>query len=120
MLNTGISTARALEPAAAALAQDGILLHYTDFGAAADRVARDVSGSSEGGSHADEIETSMMLYIDERSVDMTAAVKDIAPASTPFRLNRQPAERAPTPHPGSGATRRWRHGRKAGSLSKVS
>src|SRR5829696_8760292 len=32
VLNTGVSTTRALEPAAALLAQEGILLRYTDFG----------------------------------------------------------------------------------------
>ena len=30
----------------------------------------------EGGTHADEMETSMMLYIDPGSVDMSKAVKD--------------------------------------------
>ncbi len=89
MLNTGISTARALEPAAALLAQEGILMRYTDFGAAADRAAAGVRQQTIG-SHADELETSMMLYVDETSVDMRLAVKDAAPGSTPFRLNRQP------------------------------
>ena len=89
ILNTGVSTTRALEPAAALLAREGILLRYTDFGAAADRAAASIRQQPMG-SHADELETSMMLYIDDNSVDMRLAVKDIAPASTPFRLNRQP------------------------------
>ena len=89
VLNTGISTTRALEPAAALLAQEGILMRYTDFGAAAERAAVGVREQAIG-SHADEIETSMMLYIDAASVDMRLAVKDSAPVSTPFRLNRQP------------------------------
>ena len=88
VLNTGVSTSRSLEPAAALLAQDGILLRYTDFSAAATRAAESVKQQATG-SHADELETSMMLYIDETSVDMRLAVKDINPASTPFRLNRQ-------------------------------
>ena len=88
VLNTGISTTRALEPAAAQLAQDGILLRYTDFGAALDRAATSVR-QQEGGSHADEVETSMMLYIDPASVDMSLAVKDLSPRSTPMRLRRQ-------------------------------
>jgi uncharacterized protein (TIGR02246 family) len=71
------------------LAQEGILLRYTDFGAAADRAAAGVR-QQPSGSHADELETSMMLYIDDASVNMELAVKDIAPASTPFRLNRLP------------------------------
>ena len=88
VLNTGMSTVRALEPAAAALAADGVLLRYTNFGA---RLAAAAHGLSEqqGGSHADEIETSMMLYIDPSSVDMTKAVKDLGPPSTPPRFTRQ-------------------------------
>lgn len=76
VLNTGISTARALAPAADALAREGILLRYTDLGAAVDRVASRVKEQAAG-SHADEIETSMMLYIDPATVDMTRAVRDI-------------------------------------------
>jgi len=34
----------------------------------------------EGGTHADEIETSMMLYIAPDTVDMTKAVKDYHPS----------------------------------------
>lgn len=90
VLNTGISTIRALEPVAAQLAQEGILLAYTNFGEALDRAAGGVR-QQEGGSHADEVETSMMLYIDPSSVDMSLAVKDFAPRSTPMRLRRQKA-----------------------------
>lgn len=91
VLNTGISTLRALQPAAETLAQDGILLHYTDLGAAVERSAAKVR-QQEGGSHADEIETSMMLYIDPQSVDMSRAVKDLSPASSPMRLRRMPGQ----------------------------
>ena len=87
LLNTGISTVRALEPAAEALARDGILMRFTDFGAAADAAAARVR-QQELGSHADEIETSMMLYIDPGSVDMNLAVRDASPRSTPMRLTR--------------------------------
>lgn len=99
VLNTGISTTRALEPAAALLAQEGILMHYTDFGAAAGQAAAGVR-QQQIGSHADELETSMMLYIDEASVDMRLAAKESAPASTPFRLTRQPG--GPGTHSPSG------------------
>ena len=53
VLNTGVSTTRALEPAAALLAQEGILLRYTDFGAAAERAAASIRQQPIG-SHADE------------------------------------------------------------------
>ena len=87
VLNTGLSTVRALEPAATALAADGVLVRYTNltrFQAAMKGVIE-----QEGGSHADEVETSMMLFIDPSSVDMTKAVKDLAPSADRSRLTRQ-------------------------------
>jgi creatinine amidohydrolase len=77
-LNTGVSTVRALAPAAAALAREGILLGYTDLEKVLGPVEREV-GRQVGGSHADEIETSMMLVIAPETVDMTKAVKDYDP-----------------------------------------
>lgn len=52
VLNTGISTVRALEPAAATLANDGILLRFTDLGGALERIAAPIR-RQDGGSHAD-------------------------------------------------------------------
>lgn len=83
VLNTGISTLRALEPAAEALAREGILLRYTDFGGHLDRITAQWKQQPQG-SHADEIETSMMLYIEPASVDMKLAVRDIAPRNGAF------------------------------------
>lgn len=74
-LNTGVSTVRALEPAAEALAAEGILLRFTSLRKALGPVLKEVS-KQEGGTHADEIETSMMLYIAPETVDMSKAVKD--------------------------------------------
>ena len=88
VLNTGISTVRPLDAAAKTLAANGILLRYTDLNARLEPTASKLR-QQEGGSHADEIETSMMLYLDRGSVDMKRAVKDLAPAVTPFRLTRQ-------------------------------
>jgi creatinine amidohydrolase len=86
-LNTGISSMRALEPAAKVLAAEGVLLTYTNFEALlAPAVA---AQKQEGGSHADELETSMMLYLDPSSVDMTRAVKDFGAATRPLRLSRR-------------------------------
>jgi creatinine amidohydrolase len=80
VLNTGVSTVRALEPAAQALAADGILMRYTDVLKLMAPVEKRVS-QQEGGTHADEIETSMMLYIAPESVDMKKAVKDYRPGT---------------------------------------
>jgi creatinine amidohydrolase len=88
VLNTGVSTARALDPAVALLASEGVLMRYTNLSARLDRAARGFI-EQEGGSHADEIETSMMLYIDPSSVDMTKAVKDYTPSASGARLTRQ-------------------------------
>jgi creatinine amidohydrolase len=75
ILNTGISTKRALEPARERLAAQGIRLAFTDLhvaGAAAKRAVM----RQEGGTHADEIETSMMLYMAPAIVRMSRATKD--------------------------------------------
>jgi creatinine amidohydrolase len=74
-LNTGVSTVRALAPAAEALAAEGVLLRYTDIGALLGPLKKTLC-EQEGGTHADEAETSMMLVIDPLSVDMSKAVKD--------------------------------------------
>ena len=78
VLNTGVSTLRALEPARDSLAASGIVMTYTDIlnigKAAEESVTR-----QEGGTHADEIETSMMLYMHPELVDMSKAVKDYHP-----------------------------------------
>jgi creatinine amidohydrolase len=96
VLNTGVSTRRPLVAAAEVLAKEGILLHSTNLleaiGPAEKRVAR-----QEGGTHADEIETSMMLYIAPRTVDMRKAVKDYRPGTGP--LTRDPANAAGTYSP---------------------
>ena len=80
-LNTGVSTVRALQPAAEILAAEGIQFRYTNFlevgGEAEKRISK-----QEGGTHADEIETSLMLYIDPASVDMSKAVKDYHPSKS--------------------------------------
>jgi creatinine amidohydrolase len=80
-LNTGLSTLRALKPAAEMLAAEGIVLRYTDIlevGAEAEKRVK----QEAGGTHADEIETSLMLYIAPASVDMRKAVKDYHPSET--------------------------------------
>ena len=87
VLNTGVSTVRALTPAAEMLAADGILMRFTgtDTNAAVEKQVR----QEEGGTHADEIETSMMLYIAPKTVDMSKAVKDYH-GNRPGGLTRDP------------------------------
>ena len=73
IINTGVSTARPLKMAQDELAKDGINMQYTDLDRF-DPIENKVRQS--GGTHADEIETSMMLYIAPESVDMKKAVRD--------------------------------------------
>jgi len=91
-LNTGVSTVRALEPAAAELMNEGITLRYTDVIATLRPIEREVA-QQEGGSHADEIETSIMLVLAPDRVDMSRAVKDYTPdgPNTKGGLTRDPA-----------------------------
>jgi creatinine amidohydrolase len=78
VLNTGVSTVKALSPAAELLAAEGIALRYTKLDEVTGEVEKQV-GKQEGGTHADEIETSMMLFIAPETVDMAKAVKDYHP-----------------------------------------
>ena len=80
VLNTGVSTLRSLKPARDSLAAGGIVMTYTDIlnvGKEAEERVR----QQEGGTHADEIETSMMLYMHPEFVDMSKAVKDYHPGA---------------------------------------
>jgi len=77
ILNTGISTIRPLSEAVKALASEGVTLRYFDWDEI-DAVVKKVQQQT-GGTHADEIETSMMLYIAPNSVRMSRAVKDLSP-----------------------------------------
>jgi creatinine amidohydrolase len=90
VLNTGISTLRALKPTADLLAVEGILLRYTDL-KITEPVERKIR-REEGGTHADEIETSMMLYIAPASVDMKKAVKDYRAENGRGGLTRDPGK----------------------------
>jgi creatinine amidohydrolase len=88
ILNTGISTIRALDPAAEVLRAEGILMRYTDL-TVIDSVEKQIR-QEEGGTHADEIETSMMLYMAPKWVNMGKAIKDYHPSEGPGGLTRSP------------------------------
>src|SRR3954454_16220109 len=87
ILNTGISTLRPLVAAQETLAADGIVMRYLDLHVT-EPVEKQIR-KEEGGTHADEIETSMMLYMAPESVDMKKAVKDYN-GSKPGGLTRDP------------------------------
>lgn len=80
------------EQAARQLASEGILLRYSDWeGGKAPGVK--ALRTQERGSHADEIETSMMLHIAPGRVDMTRAVKEYGapPSQGGYMIGNRPA-----------------------------
>jgi creatinine amidohydrolase len=111
VLNTGVSTVRALEQAAQALAPQGLLLRYTDIHAVGRGAVENVR-EQDGGTHADEIETSMMLFIAPQSVDMNKAVRDYHPGQG--RLTRRAGAAgvySPTGIYGDATLASWSKGR---------
>jgi creatinine amidohydrolase len=96
ILNTGISTVRALNPARDTLAAEGIIMEFTDLKSISE-LEKKIS-KQEGGTHADEIETSMILYMKPEAVNMKLAVKDYTP-STGRGLTRDPNNKNSTYSP---------------------
>ena len=87
VLNTGVSTLGPLAASAEVLATDGIVLRYTNILEVAGEAEEQVS-EQERGTHADEIETSMMLYIAPDRVDMDKAVREDNPRQPGGGLTR--------------------------------
>jgi creatinine amidohydrolase len=79
-LNTGVSTLKPLELTSKMLADEGIEFRYTDVLKLIAPVETTVK-REEGGTHAGEIETSMMLFIAPATVQMNRALKDYHPSS---------------------------------------
>jgi len=75
VLNTGVSTIAPLEATQALLRLEGIEMQFTDILSVAGDVEKKLSTQQEG-THADETETSAMLYIAPDVVKMAKAVKD--------------------------------------------
>lgn len=86
VINTGVSTRKPLKLASDLLTAEGILFEYTDIIKIAEAVEKQIK-KQPGGTHADEIETSIMLYIAPESVDMSKAVKDYHPDKGPLTRN---------------------------------
>jgi len=84
VLNTGVSTIRALTAASEELSRDCIQMPFTDILNAARDVEKQVARQPEG-THADEIETSIMLYVAPQSVEMRRAGKDFPHGTGPLQ-----------------------------------
>lgn len=89
ILNTGVSTLRPLQRASEELQKKGLTLRYFNI-LEADKKIPSGYLKQEGGTHADEGETSMMLYISPQSVDMSKAVKDYDARPDRKGLTRDP------------------------------
>ena len=90
LLNTGVSTLVPLKVAKEILAQQGILMVYTDILNVAGEAEKKIK-QQPAGTHADEIETSMMLYIAPETVDMSKAARDIPKSDGPGPLTLNPS-----------------------------
>ena len=98
--------------------EEGIVFRYTDVLDALGPIEREIA-EQEGGTHADEIETSIMLVLAPDRVDMTKAVKDYAPEGT-GGLTRNPRGRVRSRRPARGAIPRWPRARRAARSSRRS
>jgi creatinine amidohydrolase len=81
VLNTQPAALTPLLDAAKALADAGILLGYTDPRFQLRRAQVQLKQTPLFAAHADEVATSMMLFVDPSAVDMTRAVREYAPGS---------------------------------------
>ncbi len=88
VLNTGISPLLPLRDAAAILEEEGILLRFTDE-AVLEEVEQAAAWEQRRGTHADEVETSIMLHIAPEEVEMGRAVPDCR-QHRPGPLTRDP------------------------------
>jgi creatinine amidohydrolase len=89
VLNTGISTLKPLEEAAEEMKAAGLILRYLNL-IDVDKTLPQGLLKQGGGTHADESETSMMLFLAPDKVDMTKAVKDFDPRPGRKGLTRDP------------------------------
>lgn len=78
ILNTGVSTLRALGPSRDTLTADGLVVRYTDI-LSVGKEAEDKVREQQGGTHADEMETSLALYMYPEKVRMELARDDFHP-----------------------------------------
>lgn len=76
IINVGVSTTPTLETAAKTLAEEGILLYYSRYDRPAFVKADAAFSTKEYGGHADEMETSHILYLRGDLTDMSKAVND--------------------------------------------
>ncbi len=87
VINYGISTNGPLRAAAQTLAEQGALLHFTDL-TQGGPVKQALQRQQGMGSHADLVETSVMLFVAPEVVNMALAVPDQHAERSPGGLTR--------------------------------
>jgi creatinine amidohydrolase len=91
VLNTGLSTVGPLQRAADQLKHQGVTLRWLDLKSALAPVEAEL-GEQTRGSHADEVETSMMLYLAPERVYLDRALEDASPRRPGERFVRDRAD----------------------------
>jgi creatinine amidohydrolase len=91
VLNTGYSTRGPLTRSAEILALEGVLLRFTDFETLLAPVVKTLGKQTEG-THADEIETSQLLFIAPASVDISKGRTDYGVRKGQGPFTRDPAK----------------------------
>lgn len=76
IINIGVSTTSVIKSAAKILRNEGVLLYYSDYSRSNYIVIEDKIKTKEFGGHADEIETSNILFLRPDLVHMNKAVDD--------------------------------------------
>lgn len=92
VLTAGVSTVEPLEAARELLAAEGVTLAFTDIVAAGQSACAQVEQQPEG-THADEIETSMMLTLADWTLDMRKATSDFPKGKGPLSPDPSAGER---------------------------
>jgi creatinine amidohydrolase len=82
VVNIGVSTVKPLT-AARDMLRDVAQLAWFDYGAPEVRDIDEAVRAQQEGSHADELETSILLALDESRVDMSKAVREYGPGRAP-------------------------------------
>jgi len=90
IINIGVSTTPVLETCAAILKKEGILLHYSDYDREKFVAAEKFIREKETGGHADEMESSNILYMRGDLVDMKKARDDTSNYGQPGPLTPVP------------------------------
>ena len=86
IINIGVSTTPTLEMAAKVLANEGILLYYSDYERPNFENTEKAVRTKEFSGHADEIETSNILWFRPDLVDMRKAVNDSSTKDSPIKI----------------------------------